>query len=119
MATSNGVIARRAGARHAREAIWRASPVVAKIAVAGRACSTFRATIPSSSASGLADKLRLAPGMTITLIAPRGNVTPFGVTPRIKTYTIAGTFKIGMIDLRHELRLHAARRGAALFQHGQ
>ena len=35
-------------------------------------------------------------GMTITLIAPRGNVTPFGITPRIKTYTIAGTFKIGM-----------------------
>ena len=45
---------------------------------------------------GLADKLRLTPGMQITLIAPRGNVTPFGVTPRIKTYTIAGTFKIGM-----------------------
>jgi lipoprotein-releasing system permease protein len=45
---------------------------------------------------GLAEKLRLAPGMQITLIAPRGNVTPFGVTPRIKTYTIAGTFKIGM-----------------------
>ena len=45
---------------------------------------------------GLADKLRLAPGMQITLIAPRGNVTPFGVTPRIKTYTIAGTFRIGM-----------------------
>jgi lipoprotein-releasing system permease protein len=34
--------------------------------------------------------------MQITLIAPRGNVTPFGVTPRIKTYTIAGTFRIGM-----------------------
>ncbi len=46
----------------------------------------------------LADKLRLAPGMTITLIAPRGNVTPFGVTPRIKTYRIAGTFKIGMSE---------------------
>ncbi|HVV65603.1 MAG TPA: lipoprotein-releasing ABC transporter permease subunit [Rhizomicrobium sp.] len=45
---------------------------------------------------GLAEKLRLAPGMNITLIAPRGNVTPFGVTPRIKTYTIAGTFRIGM-----------------------
>jgi lipoprotein-releasing system permease protein len=47
---------------------------------------------------GLADRLRLAPGMTITLIAPRGNVTPFGVTPRIKTYHIAGLFKIGMSD---------------------
>jgi lipoprotein-releasing system permease protein len=46
--------------------------------------------------AGLAEKLRLAPGMQITLIAPRGNVTPFGVTPRIKTYTVAGTFRIGM-----------------------
>jgi len=46
--------------------------------------------------AGLAEKLRLAPCMQITLIAPRGNVTPFGVTPRIKTYTIAGTFRIGM-----------------------
>ena len=44
----------------------------------------------------LAEKMRLAPGGSITLIAPRGNVTPFGTTPRIKTYTIAGTFKIGM-----------------------
>ncbi len=46
--------------------------------------------------AGLAEKLRLAPGMQITLIAPRGNVTPFGVTPRVKTYTIVGTFRIGM-----------------------
>ncbi len=44
----------------------------------------------------LADELRLAPGYRITLIAPHGNVTPFGMTPRIKTYTIAGTFNVGM-----------------------
>ncbi|MDE2134968.1 MAG: lipoprotein-releasing ABC transporter permease subunit [Alphaproteobacteria bacterium] len=44
----------------------------------------------------LARSLRLVPGMTITLIAARGNVTPFGTTPRIKTYRIAGTFDIGM-----------------------
>jgi lipoprotein-releasing system permease protein len=44
----------------------------------------------------LAQKMRLVPGMRITLIAPRGNVTPFGVTPRVKTYRIAGTFDIGM-----------------------
>jgi lipoprotein-releasing system permease protein len=47
---------------------------------------------------GLAERLRLVPGMSITLIAPRGNITPFGVTPRIKTYRIAGTFKIGMSE---------------------
>jgi lipoprotein-releasing system permease protein len=44
----------------------------------------------------LAQKMRLVPGMQITLIAPHGNVTPFGVTPRVKTYRIAGTFDIGM-----------------------
>jgi lipoprotein-releasing system permease protein len=44
----------------------------------------------------LARNLRLAPGLSITLIAPRGNVTPFGTTPRIKTYRIAGTFEIGL-----------------------
>jgi lipoprotein-releasing system permease protein len=48
--------------------------------------------------SRLARKLGLAPGGQITLIAPHGNVTPFGVTPRIKTYTVAGIFSIGMSE---------------------
>jgi lipoprotein-releasing system permease protein len=46
----------------------------------------------------LAEKLRLLPGQQITLIAPRGNVTPFGTTPRVKSYTVAGTFRIGMTE---------------------
>ena len=46
----------------------------------------------------LADKLRIVPGMDITLIAPEGDVTPFGTTPRIKTYKVAGTFRIGMSE---------------------
>ena len=46
----------------------------------------------------LADRMRIFPGGKITLIAPRGNVTPFGVTPRVKTYTVAGTFRIGMSE---------------------
>jgi lipoprotein-releasing system permease protein len=44
---------------------------------------------------GLANKLGLRLGGDITLIAPQGNVTPFGTTPRIKTYHVVGTFKIG------------------------
>jgi lipoprotein-releasing system permease protein len=44
---------------------------------------------------GLANKLGLNVGAEITLIAPRGNVTPFGVTPRIKTYHVVGVFRIG------------------------
>ena len=46
----------------------------------------------------LAQKLRVVPGMTVTLMMPRGDVTPFGMTPRIKTYTVAGTFNIGMSE---------------------
>src|SRR5438105_6749582 len=46
----------------------------------------------------LADRMRILPGGKITLIAPRGNVTPFGVTPRVKSYMVAGTFRIGMSE---------------------
>jgi lipoprotein-releasing system permease protein len=48
--------------------------------------------------SRLADRLGIQPGGTITLIAPKGNITPFGTTPRIKTYTVVGTFRIGMSE---------------------
>ena len=44
----------------------------------------------------LANNMGLQQGMDLTLISPRGNVTPFGVTPRVKRYRIAGTFKVGM-----------------------
>ena len=47
---------------------------------------------------GLADGLGLASGDTVTLTAPRGAVTPFGMTPRQKTYRISGTFQIGMSE---------------------
>jgi lipoprotein-releasing system permease protein len=46
----------------------------------------------------LANAMGLVPGMNITLLAPRGNITPFGVTPRSKRYTIAGTFRVGMSE---------------------
>ena len=48
--------------------------------------------------SRLAERLGLAPGMMVTLVAPNGDVTPFGSTPRIKSYRVAGTFKIGMSE---------------------
>src|SRR5438552_3188147 len=44
----------------------------------------------------LAKQLSLRVGDSITLVAPRGAVTPMGTTPRIKAYKIAGIFEIGM-----------------------
>ncbi len=46
----------------------------------------------------LADQLTLRAGNSVTLVAPRGAVTPMGTTPRIKTYKIAGVFEVGMSE---------------------
>jgi lipoprotein-releasing system permease protein len=46
----------------------------------------------------LAERLNLLPGMMVTLIAPKGAVTPFGTTPRVKSYRLAGTFRVGMSE---------------------
>ena len=46
----------------------------------------------------LADQLSLHAGDSITLVAPRGAVTPMGTTPRIKPYKIAAVFEIGMSE---------------------
>ena len=46
----------------------------------------------------LADQLSLRAGDNVTLVAPRGAVTPMGTTPRIKSYRIAAVFEIGMSE---------------------
>ncbi|MEM7302483.1 MAG: lipoprotein-releasing ABC transporter permease subunit [Pseudomonadota bacterium] len=46
--------------------------------------------------SRLAENLGLGAGDRITLISPEGNITPLGVTPRVKSYPIAAIFEIGM-----------------------
>ncbi len=44
----------------------------------------------------MASKLGISVGDSITLVQPRGNVTPLGMVPRFKTYRIAGLFEIGI-----------------------
>jgi lipoprotein-releasing system permease protein len=46
----------------------------------------------------LAEQLSLRVGDNLTLVAPRGAVTPMGTTPRIKAYKIAAIFVIGMSE---------------------
>jgi lipoprotein-releasing system permease protein len=46
----------------------------------------------------LADTLSVRSGDNITLVAPKGAVTPMGTTPRIKTYKVAAVFEIGMSE---------------------
>jgi lipoprotein-releasing system permease protein len=46
----------------------------------------------------LADQLSLRAADSVTLVAPRGAVTPMGTTPRIKSYRIAAVFEVGMSE---------------------
>ena len=46
----------------------------------------------------LANQLSVRAGDQVTLVAPRGAVTPMGTTPRIKTYKVAALFEIGMSE---------------------
>lgn len=46
----------------------------------------------------LAESLGVTIGGNVTLVSPRGNVTPLGVTPRIKSYPVVAIFEIGMSE---------------------
>ncbi|MGA2044265.1 MAG: lipoprotein-releasing ABC transporter permease subunit [Roseiarcus sp.] len=46
--------------------------------------------------AGVAERLSLRIGDKLTLLAPGGAQTPFGVTPRRKSYTVAAIFRVGM-----------------------
>lgn len=46
----------------------------------------------------MADNLGLAVGDGIQLVAPEGDVTPFGVTPRQKIYPVVAIFEVGMSE---------------------
>ena len=46
----------------------------------------------------LAQKLGVYAGEEITLISPKGTVTAFGTVPRMRSYTVGGTFSVGMYE---------------------
>jgi len=55
--------------------------------------------------SELARALGVFVGDRVTLIAPQGIVTPAGVVPRLKTFTVAGIFEVGMFEYDSGLAL--------------
>jgi lipoprotein-releasing system permease protein len=63
----------------------------------------------------LADQLSLRAGDNITLVAPRGAVTPMGTTPRIKVYKIAAVFEIGMSEYDSSMVFMPIKEAQAYF----
>ncbi len=55
--------------------------------------------------SELAHALGVLLGDKVTVIAPQGVVTPAGVVPRLKTFTVSGLFEVGMFEYDSALAL--------------
>ena len=66
----------------------------------------------------LARGLGVLPGDKVVLVAPQGLVTPAGVIPRLKQFTVAGTFEVGMVDADAGLALVHLRDAQTLYQLG-
>ncbi len=68
--------------------------------------------------SELADQLRVGVGERITVITPRADLSPLGVSPRFKRFTVAGTFDVGMYEYDSKMAFIHLEDAATLFRLG-
>jgi lipoprotein-releasing system permease protein len=68
--------------------------------------------------SELARALGVMAGDKVALIAPQGLVTPAGVIPRLKQFTVVGVFEIGMFEYDSGLALIHMQDAQKLYQMG-
>ena len=64
----------------------------------------------------LAENLGVTLGDKITLVAPEGSITPAGMMPRLKQFTVAGVFQSGHYEYDSSLALVNIRDAEALFR---
>ena len=67
----------------------------------------------------LARALGVIPGDKVALIAPQGTVTPAGVIPRLKQFTVAGTFEAGVQEADSRLALVHLADAQLLYRMGE
>ncbi|MGH8690362.1 MAG: lipoprotein-releasing ABC transporter permease subunit [Burkholderiales bacterium] len=67
----------------------------------------------------LARMLGVLRGDKLALVAPQGTVTPAGVIPRLKQFTVVGVFEAGIVDADSGLALVHLRDAQTLYQMGE
>ena len=67
---------------------------------------------------GLAYTLGAYPGDKVTLISPQGQSTPAGLMPRLRRFTVVGTFDLGMDEYDSSLALVHIDDAAKLYKAG-
>ncbi|MEM8983076.1 MAG: lipoprotein-releasing ABC transporter permease subunit [Pseudomonadota bacterium] len=65
----------------------------------------------------LASELGVTQGDTVTLLIADGVVTPAGVAPRLRRFTVSGTFRAGMYEFDRRLALINLNDAARLFRY--
>lgn len=66
----------------------------------------------------LADKYDLGVGDLVTLVSPRGRVTPFGTVPRIANYQIGAIFEVGEYNYDTSYFFMPLKQAQNYFQYG-
>ncbi|MHB8759268.1 MAG: ABC transporter permease, partial [Thiobacillus sp.] len=67
----------------------------------------------------LARALNVFPGDKLVLLTPQGNITPAGVMPRVKQFTVTGIFEAGMFEYDSGLALIHLQDAQKLLRFGQ
>lgn len=66
----------------------------------------------------LANSLGVSLGDKVTIIAPQGSVSPLGVVPRIKRFTVSGLFEAGMHEYDSGMAFIHIEDAQTLFKYG-
>jgi len=69
--------------------------------------------------SELAISLGVSLGDKVTLIAPQGSVSPVGIVPRIKRFTVVGIFRAGMHEYDSGLAIINIQDAQKVFKYGK
>jgi lipoprotein-releasing system permease protein len=64
----------------------------------------------------LARYMGVGPGDKVTIITPQVTATPAGILPRLKRFTVVGTFQVGMYEYDRNLALIDLQDAGRLFQ---
>jgi lipoprotein-releasing system permease protein len=67
----------------------------------------------------LAEALGVQVGDSVTLMIPQATITPAGLLPRTRRFTVAGIFSVGMFEFDRRLAYVGLRDAQALYRAGQ
>ncbi len=95
-------------------------PIVANSIRSGGGFQNFEGIESPSILVGdrLAASLGAAENMAISILSPQGAATPFGLTPRRKSFLIGGVFSVGMAEFDSALIYMPIEQARILFSRG-